>query len=184
MKYIINFLPLIGVIIGFCLSSFKEYVQNKPKLKLELKDGKFNYYNEYMDSHGFPIKEKTNPTNAKYFELNLIVDIYNYGRGNTSVKDLSIETKVNSNYKQYLSPELRIKGSTNEDYSFNLQAGSIITLNIKLKVENKNSYKEFFQETNTLLLDNQDRLLFTVIAESINNKKYKLVVDPLSIVTA
>ncbi|KUF28618.1 hypothetical protein AK833_20495 [Lysinibacillus sp. F5] len=44
LKLITPFVSIIGVICGFLLSTLKESIQNKPKIKLEMKSGNINYY--------------------------------------------------------------------------------------------------------------------------------------------
>lgn len=48
-----DFLPLIGVFFGFFLATVKDFIQNKienkPKIKMDFKFGKFNFFYSFQD---------------------------------------------------------------------------------------------------------------------------------------
>lgn len=121
---------------------------------------------------------------AQYIKLELVVDIYNVGKGNAAIKDVGIEVKAFSTFKLFLKPSLSINESRNNDFSFNLPSNSITTMNLSLLIIRDESTELFFDKNLTLSPKSKDRLLFTVIATDIRGKKSKLEVEPVSIVTA
>ncbi|RKQ34267.1 hypothetical protein [Oceanobacillus halophilus] len=188
IQLIKDFLPILGVIVGFLLATVKDLVQNrlqnKPRVKIDMKKGNFNYFIDGTDTDGFSFRRTCKPHIAGYFDLNLQIDVYNYGKGDTAIKEILIETKVNKNDKAFLQPEMEIKGRENNDYSFNLPSKTIETINLKLRVEKEEDSEALFNEEVTLLPEDNKRLLFTILVKNINNKTYKLKVEPLSILTA
>ena len=76
-SYITIISTLLGAIVGFFLSWLKEYIQSKPKLKTELKKGKFYYYKEFCDGMGNIYKNITSYEEANRLYLLLRFDVIN-----------------------------------------------------------------------------------------------------------
>lgn len=159
-------------------------IQNKPKLKLELKTGRFNYYKEFMDSSAISRIVECPSQDANYLILEVAVDIFNYGKGNTAIKDVMIETKAYGKTLNYLQPEMKINESLNTNFSFNLPSNSIVTMNLKLKIEKNEYLGTLFDVELSLSPEDKDSLKFFVITKDIKNRETRLKIDPLSILTA
>jgi hypothetical protein len=184
VSYLIPFVSLIGVVVGFLLSIIKEHIQNRPKVILNIKRGKFNYFGSTMDEIGNYSFREVEPVFADYFELELKVDIYNAGKGNTAIKEVDILAQVDKNYKSYLQPEMKINNNENTDYSFNLASYSILTLNLKLKVKQDDSTIAFFREDAISTPNDKNRLKFILYVTDIRNKETKVLVEPMAFLTA
>lgn len=188
LNVIKEFLTLIGVVCGFLLATIKDIIttriQNKPKLKLELKTGRFNYYKEFMDSSAISRIVECPSQDANYLILEVAVDIFNYGKGNTAIKDVMIETKAYGKTLNYLQPEMKINESLNTNFSFNLPSNSIVTMNLKLKIEKNEYLGTLFDVELSLSPEDKDSLKFFVITKDIKNRETRLKIDPLSILTA
>jgi hypothetical protein len=184
MNYIIPFVSLIGVIVGFLLGLLKDFIQNKPKITLDFKTGKFNYYKVHSNDFGDYYSVSSLPENADYMNLELKIDIYNTGKGNTAIKQVDIIVKINKEFNRYFQPKLLINNNENTDHSFNVPANSILTLNLHLRIDKDENYEEYFRELAIGELNDKNRLLFIISANDINDKCTQLVVDPLSVLTA
>lgn len=183
-----EFLPLFGVGIGFLLATLKDFIQNKiqnkSKIKMSLKEGEFNYYVNNIDCHGFLKECECPPEEAAFIKVILVVDIYNYGKGNTAIKDVGIIVQAFKSIKRYYKPEMNIQEKGNTDFSFNLPSNSIVTMNLSLTIEKEEDTEVFFREDLSIQLDDKERLLFTVVSTDIKDKVRKLSIEPLSIFTA
>ncbi|MGG1663067.1 hypothetical protein [Brevibacillus sp. NRS-1366] len=180
MSGIIPFVSLIGVIVGFGLSLLKDWLTNRPKMKAETSNGKFEYYNKYYNEEGIHTAIRCEHTNANILNIQLVIDIYNVGKVATAVKEIIIEVENKGlNSKKYLQPEL----SKGENKSFNVSVGSIITKELSLSIAREEDTEVFF---NDIILDpNSDgRLLITVHVKDIYGNQVSVIVEPFSIVTA
>ncbi|MFS0878355.1 hypothetical protein [Solibacillus isronensis] len=180
MDLIIPFVSIIGVIVGFLLSTLKEWIQNRSKIKIALKKGNFNYYRVGLDELNQEIIEKTHANNGEYFEVNLKLYIFNYGKGNTAIKSIDVENMVNK--KRCITSEVELTKSNELITSFNLPGSSIVTLDLFWRVDKEEFTEELFNYEKISL--EKGRLKFKVVSTSINNKKYKFIIEPLSIITA
>jgi hypothetical protein len=185
IDFILPFVSIIGVIIGFLLSTLKDLIQNKPKIKMELKSGQFNYYREYTDDLGQIIIKPTYPQYANFYKVNLQVDIYNYGKGNSAIKSVAANNIANKKHIIGSDVVMKIKSDRNVDYSFNLPATSIVTMNLEWNISKiEDETEELFIDELILPPKEKKRIKFEIEVTNIKNKKYKLIVEPLSIYTA
>jgi hypothetical protein len=178
-----QFLPIIGVILGFLLATFKETLQNKPKIKMTLKKGSLNYYIDGIDELGQYFERPTaNENDANKIKMSLKIDLYNYGKGNTAIKDVLFNINNQGNFSLNLDPNLKINHNDNQDYSFNLPASSIVTMNLDLSV-NREENTEFLFVENSIRSNKNDkkRLHIYVNVTDIRNKKFKLLIEPFAI---
>ncbi|WOD61748.1 hypothetical protein NQZ71_13080 [Niallia taxi] len=173
-----NFLPIAGVLLGFLLATTKDWITDKPKVKLNLKGGKINYFKMIED-----VKIYVHEDEAEFLLIDLKVDIYNYGKGNTAIKDVVIDIKRGERVLA-LQPEMHINNNNNEDYSFTLDSSSIVTMNLKLVVDRQEENREYIFEDSPIKWDGKDRLLFNVLATDIKNKEHKLKVEPAYVLGA
>ncbi|WP_339216248.1 hypothetical protein [Solibacillus sp. FSL W8-0372] len=184
MDLLIPFVSIIGVIIGFLLSTLKEWIQNKPKIKMDMKMGEFNYFRMEEDKYLQTIIKPTNPLLGDYYKVSLQLDVYNTGKGNAAIKDIGVENLVNKKMVVYSNVKIKVNSANTSQNisSFNLPASSIVTLELEWKVK-KDEYTESLFKDEIISLE-RGRLQFKIIARSIINKKHKLLVEPLSILTA
>lgn len=182
MDLIIPFTSIIGVIVGFLLSTLKEWIQNKPKIKIDLKTGEFNYYRKYENELGETVTRKTTPTYSDFYKVNLQLDIYNYGKGNTAIKSINVENIINRKCLVYSTSTVNLKVNNLSVSSFNLPASNIVTVELEWRVD-KEEYTALLFDEETLLPESEG-LKFKIVAQSIKNKKYNLKVEPISILTA
>lgn len=181
LKFITPFVSIIGVICGFLLSTLKESIQNKPKIKLEMKSGNINYYCMGENELGETTIKKTNASQAEYYIVNLKLDVFNYGKGNTAIKSINVENMVNK--KCLINSDVKLKESDKDITSFNLPASSIVTIDLEWRVEKEAEWtEELFVEEKISL--EKEGIKYKVVARNIKNKKYKLIVEPLGIITA
>jgi len=180
MELIIPFVSIIGVICGFLLSTIKEWIQNKPKIGMNMKSGKLNYYNDTRDELGQEISNLTDASNGKYYKVHIKLDVFNYGNGNTAIKYIDVENIVNK--KSVIFSEVQLKKSGKQITSFNLPASSIETLDLEWRVDKDDNTEALF-DYNKISLE-KDRMQFKIIVWNIKDKKYKYLVEPLSIITA
>lgn len=184
MDIIIPFVSIIGVIVGFLLSSLKEWIQNKPKIKMDMKTGKFNYYHKTYDELGQTIIKPTDPHLGEFYKVYIQLDVFNTGKGNTAIKEILVENILNKKPVIYSVVNIKVNSAnlSQNISSFNLPASSILTLELEWEVE-KEDYTESLFNDEIISLD-PGRLQFKVIARSIKNKKHKIFVEPLSIAAA
>lgn len=180
MELITPFVSIIGVICGFLLSTLKDWIQNKPKVKMNMKIGSFNYYRRIQDELGQEINLPTDASQGEFYLVNIKLDIFNYGKGNTAIQSIGVENIVNK--KCLIFPDVQIKKSDKYITSFNLPASSIETLDLEWRID-KDEFAEALFDHRKISLE-RGRIQFKVVAKSIKNKKYKLLVEPLSIITA
>ncbi|KQL54496.1 hypothetical protein AN964_13970 [Heyndrickxia shackletonii] len=193
MKDLIKqFLPIIGVCLGFILSTLSNIIYglviNRPKVKMELKTGNFNYLKIMRDNEGFSTIEIADYNEAEFIDIGLLVDIYNYGKSNTAIKDINIVIMSNKRIIRGFSPDLFINGNKNIHYSFNLPSNNVITMDLKLKIDN-DLEDEILQEdlfSNEVIYDPDDknRIQIKIIATDIKGKETTINIEPLSIATA
>ncbi|WP_197413031.1 hypothetical protein [Lysinibacillus sp. F5] len=109
------------------------------------------------------------------------MDVFNYGKGNTAIKSINVENMVNK--KCLINSDVKLKESDNDITSFNLPSSSIVTIDLEWRVEKDAEWtEELFVEEKISL--EKEGIKFKVVARGITNKKYKLIVDPLGIITA
>ncbi|MGO1468602.1 MAG: hypothetical protein ACTHW2_01135 [Tissierella sp.] len=177
-------IALLGTVVGFLLSWFKEFIQDKAKVKMNLKTGILNYLKLEENDIGEIIKVKTEPTKAEQFYLNLKFDILNIGKISTGLIDISIELSAN-NQKLYYSPILLlpIDDKKLENISFNLDSNKVYTVETTLILKNQDSNSFLFDDIS--LLPNQKKSLkIKVIATTLHKQKSSLRIEPLSILHA
>lgn len=184
MDLIIPFVSIIGVIVGFLLSTLKEWIQNKPRIKMAMKTGNFNYYSTEIDELRQEIIKPTNPQLGDYYKVYLQLDVYNTGKGNTAIKEITVENLVNKKAVIYSDVKIRANSANTSQNisSFNLPGSNIVTLELEWEVE-KGEYTESLFKDEIISLE-RGGLQFKVVARSIKNKKHNLLVNPLSIATA
>lgn len=182
MDFIVPFVSIIGVIIGFVLSTIKESIQNRPKVKMSFNNGSFNFYNIESDLiTGELISRPTLPKYWDYYKVELVIDIYNYGRGNTAIKSILVENYYGDELIIYSTPNLKVARGESLDYSFNLPSSSINTLELDFKVQKDDNdfSKQLFSDSEV------DKILkFKVVATDIHNKKTTLDVNSNAIYIA
>lgn len=184
MDFLLPFISVVGVIIGFLLSTLKEWIQNKPKIKMELKTGEFNYFITGQDESGQFITEPTYPKYADEYRVRTKVDIYNYGKGNTAIKSIHVTNILNRKTISYSEVILKIDDKENIDYSFNLPSSNIMTMNLSWNISKDEQTESLFSDNIIQPPREKHRLKFEIVAIDIKNKKHKLLVEPLSIFTA
>ncbi len=184
MDLVIPFVSIIGVIVGFLLSTLKEWIQNKPKIKMDMKMGKFNYYRKENDELGQTIIKPTDPQLGEFYKVYLQLEVYNTGKGNTAIKEILVENLVNKRTVIYSVVKIKANStnSSQDISSFNLPASSIVTLELEWEIEKDDNTESLFNDE--IISLERDRLQFKVVARSIKNKKHKLLVEPVSIVEA
>jgi len=175
---------LLGTIVGFFLSWFKEYIQSRPKVKINLKSGKLNYLKKEANSYGDIIETIVVPEKANRFYLSLQFDIFNIGKVGTGITDISIKLSANKN-SLYYQPNiiLPIENKNMDNISFNLESNKVLTIETLLHVTNEGQSSFVFKET-SLLPEEEERLKIEVIIEDLNKEKLSLLVEPMSILTA
>ncbi len=175
---------LLGTIIGFLLGWLKEYIQSKPKLKTELRTGRFYYYEEVVDEVGNICSRITSAEKANRLFLHLRFDIFNVGKAGTGITNVSIKLQTKKNHRYY-HPKFTfpIENKEFEDISFNLEANRVQTIETKLFI-NKDQENSFLFEDITIDPDNNNKLRITVIVEGIGKKQVMLQVEPISILIA
>lgn len=98
MELILPFVSIIGVIVGFLLSTLKEWIQNSSKIKVTMKTGKFNYYRVDTDKFNQEIIKETEGEHAEYYDVNLKLDVFNCGKGDTAIKSIDVKNIVNKEH--------------------------------------------------------------------------------------
>lgn len=177
-------IALMRTVVGFLLSWIKEFIQSRPRLKIELKTGKLNYIRQEENDMGDSIEKKVGPENANSFHLNLKFDIFNIGKIGTGITDISI--KLSANYqKLYYHPHvsLPIDNKKLDNVSFNLESNRVYTVETFLLIDNKAPSCFVFHEV-SLEPGKRNSLKIEVIVSALNKKKLSLVVEPISILTA
>ncbi|WBL16382.1 hypothetical protein [Sutcliffiella sp. NC1] len=185
LNFLLPFMALIGVIVGFILNWFKEFIQNKPRIKVSLNDsgGKFNYYKTVKNNIGGVWHERSIPEEARFLKLYNLINVYNIGKLSSGIKGVDVEVCVND-YCRYFTPELKIDGKVNKDFTFNVPTGSICTLEINLEIKKDENTQFLFNEDVIIDVDSKNRLIFILILTDIYNKKHKVTIEPLAFATA
>jgi hypothetical protein len=177
---LIPFVSIIGVIIGFVLALIKEYFQNKPRLKVRLNSnvGLLNYFHI---KHGV-FNTTSKIEEAELLEIKLKMDVYNIGKAGTAIKDIRVMLSSNGN-KLFLEPDiLFVDESETKNFSFNVGAGCIRTVDINLTIQKENELHGYlFDEDISFNLEDNAR--FKIIPEftDIYGRSYKQTVEPISI---
>ena len=174
---------LLGAIVGFLLSWFKDYLIFKPRLRAELKRGNLSYYLN-KEINGFLVREIESSSNADIIEMELFLDIFNLGKAGTGIKDILIGISVKKDIIYY-TPKCRIlyDNKTLEDVSFNVEGGKIQTIITELTLILDEENKYLF-DSNLFDPDDKNRFKIIVVLKSIDGKEVKVKIDPLSILTA
>lgn len=149
-----------------------------------MKWGQFNYFLNKIDNEGYPLSLDCFPEKSNCIKLDLIIDVYNYGKRSIAIKDFAIEVKAYKKSVCYFSPELNDYSNNQKIYSVNLPSNTINTLNMYLEIEKDETNTILFENSLSFDPENKNSLKFILHMTDIKNKKYKLKIDPLSIRTA
>lgn len=180
MELILPFVSIIGVIVGFLLSTLKEWIQNSSKIKVTMKTGKFNYYRVDTDKFNQEIIKETEGEHAEYYDVNLKLDVFNCGKGDTAIKSIDVKNIVNK--ECCIVSDVQIIESNKQITSFNLPSSSIVSLDIFWRVDKEENTVTLFDDEKISL--EKGILQFKVVITSIKNKKHELIIEPLSIIAA
>ncbi|WP_404351701.1 hypothetical protein LG311_10345 [Sutcliffiella horikoshii] len=178
LSYFVPFITLIGVVIGFLLNWIKERYQNRAILKLSINvsGGYFNYYQTSQNDIGDTVEQILEPEHSTHLRYCKKIDLYNIGKVGTAIKSTRIRASAN-NYTWLFTPTVKIGNEENTNHSFNIPAGNIVTLEIKLVIQ-KNENTHFLFEKNSLVRDNPQKLKLEIIVTDIYEKKHTVSVDP------
>lgn len=144
MKNLTPIFPIIGVIIGFLLAWLKEFLQNKPKLKirqhLNIKDW-YNYFKKDQTyGKGIPCDLYSE---ADYLECSIAIDVYNIGKANTAIRGIKFFYEDNGTFNPV---NIIMNGKVSEVSSFNLPPGSVTTLKLKLHIDKETNTEFLFED--------------------------------------
>lgn len=177
---LIPFVSIIGVVIGFVLAVIKEYIQNKPKLKVRMSSnpGLLNYFHNELGVY----TKTSNLEEAEILEIKLKLDVYNIGKAGSAIKDIGVILSSNG-YKLFFKPNtLLVDENETSNFSFNVGAGCIRTVHITLIIRKENeNHSYLFDEDISFNLDDKARFKIIPEFEDIYGRSYKQTVEPLSI---
>lgn len=175
---------LLGTIIGFLLSWIKEFFQNRPKIKVELKNGSLNYINIEANDYGDIVTSIVEPREANTISLKLKFDIFNVGKVSTGITDISIKLSVRKD-KLHYQPKVTLPYDNKQlnEISFNLESNKVSTIFAELDIPKEEPNIFIFNDVALAPYD-KDRLRIEVVVTALHKKRLSLVVEPVSILTA
>ena len=180
MKILVPFVSIVGVLIGFLLGLIKDYLTNKPKLKVDFSayQDSFNYF--VIDELGQP-SQTVNFFNADFLKVNLKLDVYNIGKSGTAIKQVGVVISSKGDYLYFKPSSFLVDGEVAKSLAFNVSGGCIKTIEISLHVLNQEDTSYLFEEEISFDPDDKQSLKFTVEMVDIYGKKYKKSMDAIAI---
>jgi len=177
-------IAIMGTIVGFLLGLVKEFIENRPRIKTEFRNGTLHYFKEEVSDYGDISINKVLPKAATNIELVLIFDIFNIGKAGTAITDITICIMVN-NEKSYFYPKvfLAFEDKLLEDTSFTIESNRGYTIKTILDIKKNDENYYMFNDID-LLPNRSNSLDIEVIIKSIGDKNVNIKVDPISIYTA
>lgn len=157
-----DFMPILGVLLGFLLAWLKEYLQNKPKLKFQKKSLNLSHYTG-KDINGKEILPS--PLGWTHSDLEVLFSVFNVGKASTGIVDFFMDFKVNDqSYNIAPSVEILYEEKVVERGSLNISPGTVETVKVSTKIEYNDKTEIYFQKL--------DPIDFSVIATDIHGKKH------------
>jgi len=155
-------MPILGVLLGFLLAWLKEYLQNKPKLKFEMKNLNLSQYTG-KDINGKEILPS--PIGWTHSDIEVLFSVFNVGKASTGIVDFFMDFKVKDQSYE-IAPNVKIlyEEKIAERGSLNISPGTVETVKVSTTIEYDNRTEIYFQKL--------DPIDFRIIARDIYGKKY------------
>lgn len=160
---LIPFVSILGVLLGFLLAWVKESIQNRPKLKFNLKKFSLNQ-SEGVDENGYEILPS--PIGATQMDIEILFSVFNIGKASTGIVDIFIVFEVKNKPLFTVNPNVGIvyQDKTISHASFNVTAGHVETVKLSSKIK--------YNEESEIIFQKLDPIKITVISNDIYGKNH------------